>query len=105
MNTDDKHSVISHYLGKFRAWSYAELSARIAGGDVDETLETAYGFYRDGAEYIIHVVACWDDKPQGNIRVSCDLSVEPQISIPNGCFMPDVIDAFIMKPDGWFVVD
>src|SRR5690349_13088121 len=106
MNTDDKHRVVSHYLAKFRAWSYAELSARRAAGDaVSATLETAYGVYRDGTEYIIHVVAFWDDNPHGNIRVSCDLSAEPQISTPGGCFMPDLIDAFIMKPDGWFVMD
>ncbi len=100
MTTDEKHRVLSDYSTKFRAWSYAELAARIAADG--EPLETAEGVARDGTRYSIEVNVFWDDKPHGNIRVCSSFSADPQIALPGGGFMPDVCDDFIMSPDGRF---
>jgi hypothetical protein len=100
MTKDEKRAILSQHLAKFRTWSYAELAARI---DTDGHLDTAEGYAPDGTEYSLSFDVFWDDKSNGDIRVSGDFSRNKPFLGFIPIYFSDVCDDFIMSPDGRFV--
>lgn len=106
MNTDDMQAIVSDQLGKLRAWSYADLAARV---DQDrrshECLASIEGTAADGTHYFIECQAFWDDKPNADVRVTADLWTLPQKPLLG--FLPvypsEFHDSFIMNPRCQFV--
>ena len=92
-------------MGKFRNWSYAQLSKRVEPGEVwkaHDCLEHVEGIGSDGTEYQIEFNVDWFDKSDAAVLVSGSLSAEPQKPlwgiIP--VYTPDVTDTFVMNSDG-----
>jgi hypothetical protein len=102
MTKDEMRIILAEHLAKFRAWSYAQLAERVECHDCLEHIE---GTATDGTPYQLEFQAFWDDKAQGDIRVMGDLCAEPQQRCLG--FLPiysaDLVDSFIMSPDGRFV--
>lgn len=106
MSNDEKRTVLSAYLAKFRAWSYEELAERVERDRREhDCLEHSEGTASDGTKYQMEFQAFWDDAPYGNIRVCGDLSAEPQRPLLGfiPVYLSDVTDSFIMRPDGSLV--
>lgn len=106
MTKDEMRKLLSEHLAKYRSWSYAQLAERVEHTrQACDCLEHIEGDASDGTPYQIELQAFWDDKPHGNIRVSGNLSAEPQRPLLGflPIYIPDVIDDFIMSPDGRFV--
>ncbi|MEX2286123.1 MAG: hypothetical protein WD648_03475 [Planctomycetaceae bacterium] len=98
MKLDEKRSILSKHLSKFRAWSYDQLVERIDRDRREhDCLESVEGVASDGTEYQMEFNVFWDDKRGGDVRVLGDLTAEPQT------YTSDVTDDFIMSPDGRFV--
>lgn len=103
MNTTERNAVLSCCLGKFRQWTHSQLSARIGSGN--DRLESTEGVLSDGTQYQIEINVFWDDRARGHIRVVGDITTSPQNVLPNGGYMPDACESFIMEPNGRFVDD
>ena len=106
MNIDDKRGLLATHLAEFRSWTYHQLAA-----EIDRTrrqhdcLAHVEGVFADGTEYQLEFNVFWDDQPGGDLRVTGDLTAEPQRPwlgfVP--IYTPDVSDDFILRPDGTFV--
>ena len=106
MSKDEMRKILAERLVKFRAWTYAQLAARVTRDEqAHECLEYVGGTAPDGTQYHMEFQALWDDKPHGDVRVIGALSAEPQRPLLGfiPIYTPDVTDTFIMSPDGRFV--
>ena len=92
MDKREAREIIANELAKYRTWSYDQLRAIV---DLPKRTFDVTG--ASGKRYYIDILAHWDDKPEGNVRViGC---------IDDGgwrAFLP-MNDAFIKAPDGSFV--
>jgi hypothetical protein len=92
MDTAEALGLLEEALGRLRLESYDALVERIPAGEAIEDLLGA-----SGTSYQLEVVAFWDDRPGGNVRVLG--------SIDDGgwrAFAP-LTRSFIKSPDGTFV--
>ena len=106
MSKDEKNAMLAEHLAKFRAWSYAQLAERVERDRREhDCLEHTEATAPDGTTVQMEFNACWDDKPGGDVRVYGDLSASPQKPLLGfiPIYTPDVMDSFIMRPDGSFV--
>ncbi len=92
MNKSEAREIVIKELEKYRNKSYQELIEMIKQDHIAYEHTTENNVF-----YQIEIEAFWDDKPNGNIRVSG--------SIDDGglrAFVP-LTDDFIMSPDGHFI--
>jgi hypothetical protein len=106
MNTEEKRELMAQLLAEFRKWSYEQLAAEIdRTRRAHDCLRHVAGVFADGTEYQLEFNVFWDDQPGGDLRVTGDLTAEPQRPwlgfVP--IYTPDVCDDFILRPDGTFV--
>lgn len=93
MDRKEAHSVLGMQLDTYRSRSYAELAAWAR----ERRIDTPAAVAPSGKQYQIEVQFFWDDKPNGDVRVSG--------SVDDGgarAFVP-VTDSFILSPEGRFV--
>jgi len=89
----EAHSVLGMQLASYRLRTYAELAAWAR----ERRMHTPAAVAPSGKQYQIEVQFLWDDKPNGDVRVSG--------SIDDGgirAFLP-LTDSFVVSPDGKFV--
>jgi hypothetical protein len=106
MTAHEKRVILSEHLDRFRAWSYADLAEAI-----DRTrrqhncLDHVAGTAVDGTQWQVEINVFWDGQRGGDVRVIGDLTAEPQRPIAGFIPIdtPDLVDSFIMRPDGTFV--
>lgn len=106
MDTDDKQLLLAEHLDEFRRWSYESLVVEIERTRIEHAcLRHTEGVFGDGTEYQMEFNVFWDDKHGGDVRVCGDLTTAPQRPMLGllPVFTPDIVDAFIMRPDGTFV--
>jgi hypothetical protein len=92
MDRAEAFSVAEAELKELRRTTYSQLVERLL--DKQESVERVGA---SGARYAVEIQAFWDDKPNGNLRVST--------AVDDGgwrAFVPLVVD-FIRAPDGSFV--
>jgi hypothetical protein len=92
MNKEEAIALLEAELAQFRAASYTQLVARMAAGPIH-----VERIARSRIKYQVEIQVCWDNPPDGNIRVMG--------SIDDGgwrAFVPFNRD-FIKAPDGTFV--
>ena len=94
MDTKEARSILAEHLDRYRARSYAELAAWVRENRVD----TPEAVAPSGSRYQIEVQFFWDDKPNGDVRVSGSISDDRGIR----AFVP-LSDSFILSPEGRFV--
>jgi len=94
MDTKEASSILAEHLARYRSRSYAELSARVRERRIDTPEVVAPGGHR----YEIEVQFFWDDKPDGDVRVSVSISDGRGIR----AFVP-LTDSFIMSAEGRFI--
>jgi hypothetical protein len=105
MNKDELRRILIERLETFRKWPYAQLADRVESDRTShDCLEYVEGTGADGTPYQMEFNAFWDDKPRGNVRVVGDLSALPRRPLFGfvPIYLPDVIENFIMTPDGRF---
>lgn len=61
------------------------------------------GTAADGTPYYLSFDVVWDDQKNGNIRVMGDICAEPRRTILGLIEIPNVVEDFIMAPDGRFI--
>ncbi|HVS08496.1 MAG TPA: hypothetical protein VMS76_01385 [Planctomycetota bacterium] len=106
MSKDEMRTLLAEQMARFRAWSYAQLAAKIEPDWRKRShFEFVEGVAPDGTKYIMEFDVLWDDKPQGDIRLLGSLYAFPQRPLWGflPIYRPDVGDDFIMAPDGRFV--
>jgi len=106
VSKDEKTAMLAEHLAKFRAWSYAQLAERVERDRCEqECLDQIEATATDGTKVQMEFNVCWDDKSGSDVRVYGDLSASPQKPLLGfiPIYTPDVMDSFIMRPDGTFV--
>ncbi len=94
-------------LEKHRNQGYDELSGLVtAAGKSNALLEIVEMTADDGREFQIEVMAFWDDRPNGDIRVIAEVFRIPLRPLLG--FIPIYLgvgwsECFIIRPDGSFV--
>ncbi len=94
MDTQAASSILAKHLVRYRSRSYAELSAWLS----ERRIDTAEAVGPSGSLYEIEVQFFWDDKPDGDVRVSGSISDGRGI---RACV--PLTDSFILRPEGRFV--
>ena len=92
MNREEARRLVTEKLADYRKLTYVELVARIGN---DEYLQVSSP---SNTEYQIEIQFMWDDKEDGDIRISAAIDD----SSLRGAFWP-VCEDFIVTPDGRFL--
>ena len=102
---DALSAILTQHLAAYRAMSHSELAARLESPRHQDHLDVIDGNAPDGTSYTIETNIVWDDRSKRHIRVISDLSTGKR-----GClfgfvpiFTPDVVEDFILTPDGEFI--
>jgi hypothetical protein len=110
MSKGEMRRILSEHLAKYRTWSYAQLAEKIGRDPFwkpQDCLEHVEGTASDGTKYQVELNVFWNDKSNGEIIVSGDLSADPQRPLLG--FIPiytsDVTDSFIMSAEGQIVAE
>ena len=94
MDKKEARSTLAEHLAGYRSRSYAELAAWVR----ERRISTPEALAPSGIRYQIEVQFFWDDKPDGDVRVSGSISDGRGIRT----FVP-LTDSFIMSAEGRFV--
>lgn len=91
MNRFEAKRILVRQLKRVRGRSYGELRGLI---DEPENFEVRAP---SGSEYQFEISACWDDRPDGDLRIF--------VSIDDGGWRAScpLTSSFILSPDGSFV--
>jgi hypothetical protein len=93
MDTKEARSILAEHLARYRSRSYTEVAAWAR----ERRIDTPEAVAPNGKRYQIEVQFFWDDKPDGDVRVSG--------SIDDGgirAFLP-LSESFILSPEGRFI--
>ena len=106
MTAGEKRAVLAEELDRYRRWPYDRLAAAVDRTCRDHShLSSREGFAADRTKWITHISVFWDSRPREDVRVIGDFTAPPNRPVAPfiPIYLPDVIDSFIMAPDGSFV--
>ena len=99
---DTLSAILSEHLATYRTMSHSELASRLESARHEDHLDVTDGITPDGTTYTIETNILWDDRDKRHIHVIADLTTGTR-----GClfgfipiFTPDVVQEFILGPDG-----
>jgi len=102
---DTLSAILTQHLATYRKMSHSELATRLESPGDEDHLEVINGTAADGTTYTIETNILWDDRSKRHIRVISDLSTDTRDCLLGfiPIFSPNLIEDFIIAPDGRFI--